>query len=256
MGDVRLYEFIYERVGDMRRKLAVLCIATAMAIAATGCGGKEKEEAKPAATAEPTQETAKETEAPKETVSADASASDNQDDSVSGQETAKKAKKKKKKAKETAAAEENSSPEDIAAARARAQAEEEAQRQAAEQARIAAEEAQRIADEEEARRIAEEEAQRIAQEQAAQNIPQDEITDQDIPQDTSITSEEAKAIAQSYVGATLDELMGAIGAPVREAGRMPSCQGDGTGEDVAYEYDGFTVMTYEKDGVRTVTGVE
>ncbi len=58
------------------------------------------------------------------------------------------------------------------------------------------------------------------------------------------------------MGATLDELMGAIGAPVREAGRMPSCQGDGTGEDVAYEYDGFTVMTYEKDGVRTVTGVE
>ncbi|MCI9546791.1 MAG: hypothetical protein HFH60_08920, partial [Lachnospiraceae bacterium] len=69
-------------------------------------------------------------------------------------------------------------------------------------------------------------------------IPRDEVIVRDVPADTEVSVEERKAIAQSYVGAPLEKLIGAIGAPVREAGRMPSCQGDGTGEDVAYEYDG------------------
>ncbi len=262
MGDIRLYQYIYERIGDMRRKFAVLCMATAVALVAAGCGGGEKKEAKkPTVTAAPAKE-AEETKEPEATVSADETASDNQEESASSQETAKKAKKKKTKAKETtAAAEEGSSAEEIEAARAKAQAEEtakqEAQRQEEEQARLAQEEeARRLA--EEAQRLAqEEEAQRIAQEQAAaQNVPQGEITDQEIQDSGGVSMEEAKSIAQSYVGASLDELIGAIGGPLREAGRMPSCQGDGTGEDAAYEYDGFTVTTYEKDGARTVTGVE
>ncbi len=243
----------------MKRKFAVICMAAAVALAASGCGGGEKKEAQnPTVTAKPAEE-AGETKEPEATVSADETAFDNQAESVSSQETAKKAKKKKKKAAETtAAAEESSSQEEIEAARAKAQAEEEAkeaQRQAEERARIAQEEEQRLAQEEEARRIAEEEAQRLAQEQQAQNDIQGEITDQNI-QDSGVSPEEAKSIAQSYVDRSLDELSAAIGAPLREAGRMPSCQGDGTGEDVIYEYDGFTVMTYEKDGIRTVTGVE
>ena len=260
MGDIRLYQYIYERIGDMRRKFAVLCMATAVALVAAGCGGGEKKEAKkPTVTAAPAKE-AEETKEPEATVSADETASDNQEESASSQETAKKAKKKKTKAKETtAAAEEGSSAEEIEAARAKAEetAKQEAQRQEEEQARLAQEEeARRLA--EEAQRLAqEEEAQRIAQEQAAaQNVPQGEITDQEIQDSGGVSMEEAKSIAQSYVGASLDELIGAIGGPLREAGRMPSCQGDGTGEDAAYEYDGFTVTTYEKDGARTVTGVE
>ena len=225
----------------MRRKSVVLFLCALMAVTISGCGGK-KEEPKTTAAETVTETAAPETETPEptETVSEAQSSSDS-DDTTSKDPVEKKKKKKKskKKAQETVAGETpdaaQAAAEERAIAEARAQAEAQAR---AEQERLAAEEQARLQ---------EEEARRLAAEQA--------ITEQNIPQDNAgaAPQEDARTVAQGYIGRTMEELIGAIGQPQGE-NRMPSC--NGPGEDVQYTYPDFSVITYEENGIRTVTSIE
>lgn len=62
-----------------------------------------------------------------------------------------------------------------------------------------------------------------------------------------------KATAESFIGASLDELIAAIGEP-ESSDYAPSCLGDG--EDGNLYYDGFVVYTYRENGTETVEYVE
>lgn len=229
----------------MRKKITVLFLSALAAVTVTGCGGK-KEEPKTTAGAEATAAETPETQAPKETVSENKAEADSGAEAVSNNQTVKKTKKNKNKNKKedhqvtiAGAQETPSAAAQAEQARVRAQAQAEAQARAEEE---------RLAAEAEQARLAEEEAQRLAAEAA--------ITEQDIPQDTAVGSpqEDSKTTAQSYIGRTMDELIGAVGQPQGE-NRMPSC--NGPGEDVEYTYPGFAVITYaDETGVETIVSVE
>ncbi len=227
----------------MRKKITVLFLSALMVCVAAGCGKKE-EEAKDTVAAKATVTEAPETQAPKETVSANETDSDG--DNVSKNQAKKTTKKKNKKNKKKAQVTTEGAQETPSAAALAEQARAQAQAQAEAQARA---EEERLAAEAEAARLAEEEAQRLAAEAA--------ITEQDIPQDTAVGSapqEDAKAIAESYIGAAMNELISAIGQPQGE-NRMPSC--NGPGEDVQYNYPGFSVIVYaDENGVETIVSVE
>ena len=62
-----------------------------------------------------------------------------------------------------------------------------------------------------------------------------------------------KATAESFIGASLDELIAAIGEP-ESSDYAPSCLGEG--EDGNLYYDGFVVYTYRENGTETVEYVE
>ena len=229
----------------MRKKITVLFLSALTACMVVGCGKKE-EEPKDTVEAKATVTEAPETQAPKETVSANETYTDSAGEDVSKNQAKKTTKKKNKKDKEKAQVTTEGAQETPSAAALAEQARAQAQAQAEAQARA---EEERLAAEAEAARQAEEEAQRLAAEAA--------ITEQDIPQDTAVGSdpqEDARAIAESCIGATMNELIGAIGQPQGE-NRMPSC--NGPGEDVQYNYPGFSVITYaDENGVETIISVE
>lgn len=70
--------------------------------------------------------------------------------------------------------------------------------------------------------------------------------------DRAATPAQLKAIAESFKGRDVNELLEAIGQPL-SADYAQSCLGPG--EDGELRYDGFTVYTYREDGVETVTEV-
>ena len=64
---------------------------------------------------------------------------------------------------------------------------------------------------------------------------------------------EAKALAESFVGKDVSELISAVGEP-SSAEYASSCLGPG--EDGELKYDDFTVYTYRENGVETVQDVQ
>lgn len=82
-----------------------------------------------------------------------------------------------------------------------------------------------------------------------------EVTPDVTPAPTSEPADEldAKATAEGFIGASLDELIAAIGEP-QSSDYAPSCLGPG--EDGNLYYDGFIVYTYREDGTETVEYVE
>lgn len=80
--------------------------------------------------------------------------------------------------------------------------------------------------------------------------------DGELPKDAvRATSEDLKAIAEKFVGRSVEELYEAIGAPTG-AEYTPSCLVPGeTGEDGVLQYDGFVVDTYRTSQAETVHGV-
>ena len=73
------------------------------------------------------------------------------------------------------------------------------------------------------------------------------------PEPTPAPENDLKATAESFIGASLDELIAAIGEP-ESSDYAPSCLGDG--EDGNLYYDGFVVYTYRENGTETVEYVE
>ncbi len=65
-------------------------------------------------------------------------------------------------------------------------------------------------------------------------------------------NEQGKALAESYVGKSVEELIAQLGEPVSRD-YAPSCLGPG--EDGELSYDGFTVYTYRENGSETVHSV-
>lgn len=64
---------------------------------------------------------------------------------------------------------------------------------------------------------------------------------------------EAKALAESFIGKDVNELFSAVGEP-NSAEYASSCLGPG--EDGELVYDDFTVYTYRENGVETVQDVQ
>ena len=83
-----------------------------------------------------------------------------------------------------------------------------------------------------------------ATEEATQ-APTEEATEQ--------TEQDLKALAESCIDLSVEELYALIGEP-ESAEYAPSCIGDG--EDGNLYYDGFTVFTYKEGDTETVTFVE
>ena len=73
------------------------------------------------------------------------------------------------------------------------------------------------------------------------------------PDEEPAPENDLKATAESFIGASLDELIAAIGEP-ESSDYAPSCLGDG--EDGNLYYDGFVVYTYRENGTETVEYVE
>ena len=71
------------------------------------------------------------------------------------------------------------------------------------------------------------------------------------PAETKLSGE-AKAIAESLIGSSVEELFAAIGEP-QDSSYASSC--DGPGDDGELYYEGFTVYTYREDGKETITDV-
>ena len=70
---------------------------------------------------------------------------------------------------------------------------------------------------------------------------------------TEETGKDLKALAESCIDLSVEELYALIGEP-ESAEYAPSCIGDG--EDGNLYYDGFTVFTYKEGDTETVTYVE
>lgn len=73
--------------------------------------------------------------------------------------------------------------------------------------------------------------------------------------ETTGSAADAKALAQSCIDKTVDELYALIGEPV-SSDYAPSCLNPGEGEDGNLYYDGFVVYTYREGDTETVTYVE
>ena len=80
-----------------------------------------------------------------------------------------------------------------------------------------------------------------------------EPTHEPTPTPQTEPENDLKATAESFIGASLDELIAAIGEP-ESSDYAPSCLGDG--EDGNLYYDGFVVYTYRENGTETVEYVE
>ena len=80
-----------------------------------------------------------------------------------------------------------------------------------------------------------------------------EPTPEPTPTPQTEPENDLKATAESFIGASLDELIAAIGEP-ESSDYAPSCLGDG--EDGNLYYDGFVVYTYRENGTETVEYVE
>ncbi len=68
-----------------------------------------------------------------------------------------------------------------------------------------------------------------------------------------MSTEERKALAESFIDHNVEELYAAIGKP-NESDYALSCLGEG--DDGMLFYDGFIVYTYRENGTETVTYVE
>ncbi len=84
-----------------------------------------------------------------------------------------------------------------------------------------------------------------------------ETTTQSTTQDAVETTrnEDLKALAQSCVGKTVEELYDLVGQP-DDSAYADSCLNPGVGEDGNLYYEGFTVYTYKEGDVETVEYVE
>lgn len=85
---------------------------------------------------------------------------------------------------------------------------------------------------------------------------QDEIPTE--PEETSVDSAAAnadKALAESCINKSVDELYALIGEP-ESSDYAPSCLNPGEGEDGNLYYDGFVVYTYREGDEETVIYVE
>ena len=80
-----------------------------------------------------------------------------------------------------------------------------------------------------------------------------ESAETDGTEESSLSSEELKSIAEGYIDEPVSSLYAAIGEP-DSSDYAPSCLGDG--EDGELFYDGFTVYTYREGDEETVTYVE
>ena len=69
------------------------------------------------------------------------------------------------------------------------------------------------------------------------------------------TAADLKALAESCIDKSVDELYELIGQP-ESSDYAPSCLNPGAGEDGNLYYDGFTVYTYREGDQETVTYVE
>jgi len=78
-----------------------------------------------------------------------------------------------------------------------------------------------------------------------------ELTPEPTPE--AVQGKDIKATAESFIGASVEELIAAIGEP-QSSDYAPSCLGPG--EDGNLYYDGFVVYTYREDGTETVEYVE
>ncbi len=78
-------------------------------------------------------------------------------------------------------------------------------------------------------------------------------TQQTTTQET--TGADLKALAESCIDKSVEELYSLIGQPV-SSDYAPSCLNPGEGEDGNLYYDGFTVYTYREGDEETVTYVE
>jgi len=74
-------------------------------------------------------------------------------------------------------------------------------------------------------------------------------------EDTTAPAADLKALAESCIDKSLDELIALIGEP-QSSDYAPSCLNPGVGEDGNLYYDGFTVYTYREGDTETVTYVE
>ena len=70
----------------------------------------------------------------------------------------------------------------------------------------------------------------------------------------SLSPEEAKATAKSYVGKTIDQLVAAIGQ-YNSMDKSKSCLVDGEYDGMFY-YDGFTVSASTENGVWVISSVD
>ena len=93
--------------------------------------------------------------------------------------------------------------------------------------------------------------------QASGNVTQPSQTESQPDESTEATAEstaaDLKALAESCIDKTVEELYALIGEP-ESAEYAPSCLGDG--EDGNLNYEDFTVYTYKENGKEVVTYVE
>ena len=82
----------------------------------------------------------------------------------------------------------------------------------------------------------------------------DEVLKPDVTE-APTAKEEALALAKSFEGKDLSELVEAIGEPI-SADYVPSCMGSGNAQDGELKYDGFIVITYREGSSETVTYVQ
>ncbi len=88
---------------------------------------------------------------------------------------------------------------------------------------------------------------------AGETTTPETTTQQTTTQET--TGADLKALAESCIDKSVEELYGLIGQPV-SSDYAPSCLNPGEGEDGNLYYDGFTVYTYREGDEETVTYVE